>query len=407
MHLVRAFLVAAIYTALLGGVFALSTTQVFAVRLWSGIWWFALVLMITLVVFIAIGFTFYGNYPVGLRWLLLLIGLALVAATIVLGTQYDPFNPKNIDFRLGALFGGDDHFGTVRVDDLPPPRPEVTWATYLPAPIDQGNCQSCWAVSAAGMLSTRKNIQDGGPPKTKRMSCLQDHEVQGWHFSPQALVDLDTARGPQGKCNPSFLSQGITLATRGVVSSQCVPNFSALGPRCNSKCGSPVTRTSGTDVCIIPGTNSNTWTACTEPGQTPTILRALAPRRLAGEEIMKREISQHGPIICMLNFYHKANGAYPAWTLSDTTLFGKAQYTFVSPGFVVRPQLDGNEYTKESRAGNHMVIVFGYGVSGDGVPYWDVRNSWGNWGDKGNIKIERGVDAWNIESHCFAADVSS
>lgn len=48
---------------------------------------------------------------------------------------------------------------------------------------------------------------------------------------------------------------------------------------------------------------------------------------------------------------------------------------------------------------NHAVVLFGYG-SDDGIPYWTVRNSWGNsWGESGYIRLLRQdtqekEDAW-------------
>lgn len=39
---------------------------------------------------------------------------------------------------------------------------------------------------------------------------------------------------------------------------------------------------------------------------------------------------------------------------------------------------------------NHAVVAVGYGVE-DGVPYWLIKNSWGeNWGDHGYFKMEMG-----------------
>ena len=50
----------------------------------------------------------------------------------------------------------------------------------------------------------------------------------------------------------------------------------------------------------------------------------------------------------------------------------------------------------ESDKVNHAVVVVGYG-SEDGVGYWLGKNSWGpGWGDKGYIKIQRGVNMCGI-----------
>ena len=47
-------------------------------------------------------------------------------------------------------------------------------------------------------------------------------------------------------------------------------------------------------------------------------------------------------------------------------------------------------------APTHAVAIVGYGKL-DGIPYWDVRNSWGVWwGDNGYIKMKRGVNGNNL-----------
>ena len=51
---------------------------------------------------------------------------------------------------------------------------------------------------------------------------------------------------------------------------------------------------------------------------------------------------------------------------------------------------------------DHGVLVTGYGEDKDGRMYWDVKNSWGGlWGDKGYIRLARGVA--NAEGQCGIA----
>jgi len=48
------------------------------------------------------------------------------------------------------------------------------------------------------------------------------------------------------------------------------------------------------------------------------------------------------------------------------------------------------------KACNHAVAVVGYG-SEDGIDFWLIKNSWGDWwGEKGFIKLKRGVNACGI-----------
>jgi hypothetical protein len=140
----------------------------------------------------------------------------------------------------------------------------------------------------------------------------------------------------------------------------------------------------------------------------PAALRTSGPvLSVRGEEAMKREIAARGPIVCVLNFYKKPNGGLAAWTLAGTTsVFGGPSANLTSPSFISRPADDGEAYTRSFDAGAHAVVVHGFGTRADGVRYWDVRNSWGSrWGVRGDSKIERGVDAWNIETYCYASSL--
>ena len=97
--------------------------------------------------------------------------------------------------------------------------------------------------------------------------------------------------------------------------------------------------------------------------------------RVKGEENMKQEIFQRGPIVCNIvitdEFKNYTNGI-----LEDST--GAQSIT-------------------------HSVSIVGYGVE-NGTKYWHVRNSWGQyWGEEGFFRIVRGKNNLMIESDCSFA----
>ncbi|WIA42670.1 hypothetical protein OEZ86_008631 [Tetradesmus obliquus] len=103
----------------------------------------------------------------------------------------------------------------------------------------------------------------------------------------------------------------------------------------------------------------------------------------AGEEPMKQEILARGPIVCGIacpeEFVYKYHSAKRGGVYID-----KSGDT----------ELD------------HDVEVVGWGEEADGLKYWLVRNSWGSyWGSLGFFKLQRGVNALQIESgDCWYAN---
>lgn len=267
-------------------------------------------------------------------------------------------------------------------------------------------------MSSAAVMSAKINIQKQNnnetlPSTVVPSPLVSNVDLKWWYASPQALIDSDTFNGSSGKCDAAPLDQGfVNSQNYSIPEDECVPLFSGLSPDCVY--WGPVS-TSGVDnrtLCIQPGNQSYQYPVCAyENGSSKPIVKASNIRSVTGEEVMKREISANGPIVCPLNFYQftSDSSTHAMWTL----LRG-GQYTrYVSEGFVARPEMDGTEYTKLAKGGWHAMACFGYGVSGTGVPYWECQNSWGQgWGASGTIKIERGIDAWNIESGCFTADVT-
>ena len=64
------------------------------------------------------------------------------------------------------------------------------------------------------------------------------------------------------------------------------------------------------------------------------------------------------------------------------------------------------EYRISWRQLNHSVCLIGYGVTKDGVKYWEVANSFGvKYGDRGYFRIRRGMDDFGVESYANAIDI--
>lgn len=91
---------------------------------------------------------------------------------------------------------------------------------------------------------------------------------------------------------------------------------------------------------------------------------------VSGEADILREVHDHGPVACSI---------------------------------AAEPILDytgGIASSRQRGIIDHVVSIVGYGVE-DGVPYWHVRNSWGeSWGEMGFFRIERGTNQAWIESEC-------
>ncbi|KNC75415.1 hypothetical protein SARC_12059 [Sphaeroforma arctica JP610] len=95
-----------------------------------------------------------------------------------------------------------------------------------------------------------------------------------------------------------------------------------------------------------------------------------------GEEAMKAEIYNRGPIVCSI-------------------ATGKAlDYGYRGGVFI-----DHNNVTDV----DHDIEVVGWGEE-DGVPFWKIRNSWGTfWGEMGFFKLRRGTNELQVEQDCWAA----
>ena len=117
--------------------------------------------------------------------------------------------------------------------------------------------------------------------------------------------------------------------------------------------------------------NCNPGEACFVPDQY-LVYGVDEYATISGEEAMKQEIAQRGPIACDIAV-PDALETYTGGIYCDDT--GDMDVV-------------------------HVVSVVGYGVE-DGQNYWLVRNSWGtHWGEEGFVRVCRGTNNIAIESNC-------
>ena len=101
-----------------------------------------------------------------------------------------------------------------------------------------------------------------------------------------------------------------------------------------------------------------------------------------GEAAMQREILARGPIVC-------------SFAADVRFVFNYSEVASAHDGVYV----DDKRFAAAEV--DHDVAVSGWGVSGSGVPYWIIRNSWGTyWGEGGWFRLRRGVNQQFIESDC-------
>ncbi|CAI8028131.1 Dipeptidyl peptidase 1 [Geodia barretti] len=205
---------------------------------------------------------------------------------------------------------------------------------------NQGQCGSCYAFASMAMMESRLRV-------------LTNNSLQVV-LSPQDVVGCsEYSQGCEGGF--PYLIAGKYAQDFGAVEESCFP-YTGKDSDCISE--TSCTRYYGTDYYYIGGY----YGACNEPQ-------------------MRLELVKNGPIAVsfeVLNdFMHYKGGIY--------------RHTGLTDGF------NPWEIT------NHVVLVVGYGSEG-GVPFWIVKNSWGeDWGEEGYFRIIRGVDEVSIESMAVAA----
>ena len=256
---------------------------------------------------------------------------------------------------------------------VPPPVPTVTsfdlrtkyprcWSiSYVR---DQAGCGSCWAVSAAPSLSDRYCIYQASLGKKSQRSFSYQHMMAG---CPRSLCGYNGDGGDP--CNGGYFDKALMFAR---------------------------------DTGIVSGENYGNYTACQSyflaAGKSATSI-PLASTQCDALSTYKKTFANDLVKIKSYNFIKKT---------TTTTVVQEMMRSIVNKGsIVVGIEIFGcffnyksGIYQKISTTsyGGHAVRVVGYGTEG-GIDFWIVANSWGpNWGEKGFVRIRKGVNMVDIES---------
>ncbi|XP_049780745.1 dipeptidyl peptidase 1-like [Schistocerca cancellata] len=221
---------------------------------------------------------------------------------------------------------------------------DVDGVNYVSPVRNQGNCGSCFAFSAAGMLEARIRIQT--------------NSTQQPVFSPQDVVSCSPLdQGCSGGF--SYLVAGRYGKDYGLVEESCSPYVGS-----NTECSTNVT-------CTRHYSSAYEFIGGYYGG--------------CNEVLMQEALIQNGPLSVDFMVY------------DDFRAYTSGVYKHVKS----TTRSDFNPLVSVS----HSVLLVGYGVDeASGEKYWIVKNSWGgDWGDAGYFKILRGTNECGIESIAFQA----
>jgi cathepsin X len=255
-------------------------------------------------------------------------------------------------------------------------------------------CGGCWAFATTSHLSDRLNIARG-------------NTFPGLEISPQVLLT----------CGPSYEagcsdggdpSSGLKWIHQNGIPGETCHNYEAKDLTCNASavCQDCNFATGICDARSKFPVHTIQGYGHLEPQGDITKKEVIAAMVLK----MKAEIVARGPIVCQMScpdpvgsehdgyvddyqpFYNKWGEEFPPRILHDTN------YTCNNSDW--------------DACVDHNIVVSGFGTEakadGEVVPYWIVRNSWGEWwGEQGWFRIVQGVNNLGIESGCDFAVVNA
>jgi len=274
--------------------------------------------------------------------------------------------------RKYPKFAGSRYFKNDDIDRIVSDRTNIPtsfdWRDYgVVSPVkDQGQSGTCWSFCTTGNIESQWKI-------AKNQTVL---------LSEQFLVDCDyTNCGGEGGLPDSAFQYvmkvgGLPAAEVqpyciGLKEGACKPCVYDYGNKCTvprDTCDESRKKLCPPTTSLKPAAKITTWTSIS-----------------TNENQIVEALYQLGPLIAGL----------------DANLL---QYY---KGGIWDPVVAGT-YSCSASEMDHVVLLVGYGVSPNGVPYWIAKNSWGaDWGEQGYFKIRRGVGTCGINSYVLTSCVGT
>jgi len=226
---------------------------------------------------------------------------------------------------------------------------------------DQANCGSCWAVSAAEVITDRTCIHGNGATDIEMsaeqiMSCCDQcgqgcgggYPISAMQYWQQTGVVTGGDYGTKQGCLPYELVPCGAAGCSG-------PEDPT--PQCVEKCESGYNKQFSADKHYA---SSHYYVTASDGMDVATAIQ--------------NEVYTNGPVEAAFNVY------------ADFMNYKSGVYTHTTGDYL----------------GGHAVKILGWGTQ-DNIPYWLVANSWNTtWGMNGFFLIKRGVDECGFEDGVVA-----
>jgi len=220
-------------------------------------------------------------------------------------------------------------------------------------------CGSCWAHGASSALADRIKIA--------RKAAGVDINLSIQYILNCGSQVAGSCYGGDAGATYQFIQQNgfIPFDT-------CAPYIACSSDSQEGFCGNVDTTCNAMNTCRTCSTFTENGGKCVGINTFPNATIAQYGA-VSGETAMMQEIYARGPIACGIN---------------------AAPIVDYNGGIANIPNQPGID---------HIISVVGWGVE-NGVKYWKIRNSWGEfWGEMGYIRLVKGQDQLSIEDSCYWA----
>jgi C1A family cysteine protease len=260
------------------------------------------------------------------------------------------------------------------LSDIGPPIPtNFSWrntgGNKISPPMDQEECGSCWSFSTTSVLSDRYAIKyDMASPKLSPLwlvSAFTLPEEYGPDYPRNQRCDIG---------GNTFLA-GQWIEKNFVKLETCWPYYVMTDKSPGNVCPENLNTAEFENCCsTCCGTTNANYKFTVKKGTTKYL--ASGDGENADPEIttalIQRSIMSQGPVSASFNV---PPNFMKWWNTKDN-----------ASGKIFRPSSP-----TEQNVGGHAVVLTGWGVQ-DGIRYWELRNSWGNSGDRGYCKFAFSLD---------------